>query len=130
MARSYHVEIARFAADADQKWVDNLLSRFDVTGVESARQGLARRISDEGIYHIALIRELTSELEISTAKAVALAGQLLTDPGPIIVAEDLELVFERSVFERRISARVAEAVESIAPARRGRPPKRRTADQG
>ena len=30
MARSYHVEIATFAANAEQKWVDNLLSRFDV----------------------------------------------------------------------------------------------------
>jgi hypothetical protein len=128
MARNYHVEIARFAADADQKWVDNLLSRFDVPGVDSARQGLSRRISDEGIYYIALIRELTSELEVSTAKAVALAGQLLTGPGPVIVADDIELVFERSTFERRINLRVAEAVESIAPARRGRPPKRRIDD--
>jgi hypothetical protein len=125
MVRSYHVEIARFAADADQKWVDNLLSRFDIPGVDSSHQGLSRRISDIGIYHIALIRALTAELEVSTARAVTLAGQLLTIPDAVIVADDLELVFDRPSFERRIDARVSEAVESIAPARRGRPPKRR-----
>jgi hypothetical protein len=129
MSRSYHVEIARFAAAADQKWVDNLLSRFDVPGVDSSKQGLSRRISDVGVYHIALIRSLTAELEISTARAVLLAGQLLTVPARVVVAEDIELVFDRRSFERRIDARVAEAVESIAPARRGRPPKRRVADE-
>jgi hypothetical protein len=129
MTRSYHVEIARFAADADQKWVDNLLSRFDVPGVDSSKQGLSRRISDTGVYHIALIRVLTAELEVSTARAVLLAGQLLTDPGAVVVADDLELIFDRPSFERRIDARVADAVESIAPARRGRPPKRRVSNE-
>ena len=125
MARSYHVEIASFAAGADQKWVDNLLSRFGVPGVDSSKQGLSRRISDVGVYHIALIRELTAELEVSTARAVTLAGQLLAVPGAVRLTEDIEMVFDRPSFERRIDARVAEAVESIAPARRGRPPKRR-----
>lgn len=129
MVRSYHVEIARFAADADQKWVDNLLSRFDVPGVDSSKQGLSRRISDVGIYHIALIRALTAELEVSTARAVTLAGQLLTGPDAVVVADDIELVFDRPSFERRIDDRVSEAVESIAPARRGRPPKRRAFDE-
>ena len=129
MARSYHVEIARFAAEADQKWVDNLLSRFDVPGVDSSKQGLSRRISDVGIYHIALIRVLTAELEVSTARAVRLATQLLATPDAVVVAEDLELAFDRLSFERRIDVRLVDAVESIAPARRGRPPKRRTIDE-
>jgi hypothetical protein len=129
MTRSYHVEIARFAADADQKWVDNLLSRFDVPGVDSSKQGLSRRISETGVYHIALIRVLTAELAVSTARAVLLAGQLLTDPAALVVADDLELIFDRPSFERRIDARVADAVESIAPARRGRPPKRRVSNE-
>jgi len=128
MARSYHVEIATFAAEADQKWVDNLLSRFAVPGVESARQGLSRRISDLGVYHVALIRLLTSELDLSTARAVSLASQLLAVPGSIRIADDIELVFQRAMFEERIDDRIAIAVESIAPARRGRPPKRRDAD--
>src|ERR1044071_8241873 len=100
MARSYHVEIARFAADADQKWVDNLLSRFDIPGVDSSRQGLSRRISDIGIYHIALIRALIAELEVSTARAVTLAGQLLSAPNAVSVTADIELVFDRPLFER------------------------------
>ena len=68
MARFYHVDIARFAANADQKWVDNLLSHYDVPGVDGAKQGLARRISAVGVYHIALIRSLTRDAGISTAQ--------------------------------------------------------------
>ena len=129
MARVYHVDAARFAASADAKWVDNLLSHFDIPGVESARQGLARRISDVGIHHIALIRALTKELGINTATAVQLAAQLLSDSGDAIeVAPGLVLSIDRQIFERQIDKAIAEAVESIAPARRGRPPKLRRSD--
>lgn len=125
MARFYHVDIARFAADADQKWVDNLLSHYDVPGVDGARQGLARRISAVGVQHIALIRALTRDAGISTASAVSLSVRLLT-PGIVSVpiAAGLEFRFDRDAFEQRVDGAIAEAVESIAPARRGRPPKR------
>lgn len=124
MARFYHVDIARFAANADQKWVDNLLSHYQVPGVEGARQGLARRISAIGVYHIALIRSLTREAGIATASAVSLSVRLLT-PGVATVSifAGLEFRFDRDVFERQIDGAISEAVESIAPARRGRPPK-------
>jgi hypothetical protein len=125
MARFYHVDIARFAADADQKWVDNLLSHYDVPGVEGAKQGLARRISTVGVYHIALVRSLTRDAGVSTATAVSLSVRLLT-PGvaSIPVITGLEFRFDREVFERHIDQAISEAVESVAPARRGRPPKR------
>ena len=124
MARQYHVDIARFAAKADAKWVDNLLSHFDVPGVERARQGLSRRISPDGIYHIALVRRLNRELGISTAAAVSLAARLLsTEAGRVPLADGLELEFDGGRFRRDIDASIAEGVESLAPARRGRPPR-------
>jgi hypothetical protein len=127
MARFYHVDIARFAADADQKWVDNLLSHYDVPGVDGARQGLARRISALGVYHIALIRSLTRDAGISTATAVSLSVRLLSaSVAAVPIAADLEFRFDRAAFERRLDGAISEAVESIAPVRRGRPPKQGT----
>src|SRR5438874_2007471 len=64
MARYYHLDIAAVAAQADHKWVDNLLSRFDIPGVGSAHQGVARRISTTGVYHIALARLINREMAI------------------------------------------------------------------
>lgn len=124
MAREYHVDIARFAANADPKWVDNLLSHFDVPGVESARQGLARRITHVGIQHIALIRALTRDIGLGTAGAVSLSVRLLApESTKVTITPGVEVRFDRVVFERTVDAAINDAVESIAPARRGRPRK-------
>jgi hypothetical protein len=126
MARLYHVEIARHAAGADPKWVDNLLSHFSVPGVESARQGVARRITLSGVYHVALIRRLNRELGVSVSSAVALASRLLaSDSARASVAPGLELHIDRSALERDVDRRVSESVESSSRPRRGRPPRRR-----
>jgi len=127
MSRLYHVEIARHAADAEHKWVDNLLSHFDIPGVESRCQGVARRISLDGIHHVALIRRLNRELRIPVAAAVSVACRLLAShsdretAGSVIV-----LHLDRAALKHEIDRRVNEAVEVSAPARRGRPPRRAT----
>src|ERR1041385_8713906 len=122
MSRSYHVEVAAFVADAEPKWVDNLLSRFDVPGVQTAKQGVARRISAVGIHHIALVRHLTLAMSIATDRAVALAQELLgEDAGRVPLSETLSLHFDRVRFQREMDRRLSHAVESIVPARRGRP---------
>jgi hypothetical protein len=127
MARFYHVEIARHAAGADPKWVDNLLSHFSVPGVESARQGVARRITLSGVYHIALIRRLNRELGLPVSSAVALASRLLAgDAARASVAPGLEFHVDRSALERDVDRLVSESVESSSRPRRGRPPRRRS----
>lgn len=125
MVRFYHVEIARFAARADPKWVDNLLSHYDIPGVEGARQGLARRITTIGVYHIALIRAMSRDWGMGVANAVAIGARLLAPDGQpeIAIGTGLTFRFDRETFERSIDASIAEAVESITPARRGRPPR-------
>ena len=125
MARFYNVDIARFAASADQKWVDNLLSHYDIPGVEGARQGLARRITTIGVYHIALIRALSRGWGMGVANAVAIGARLLTPDGQseIAIGTGLTFRFDREAFERSIDGSIAEAVDSITPPRRGRPPR-------
>lgn len=123
MARFYHVDIAVFAAESDRKWVDNLLSHFDVPGVESAKQGVARRVSADGVYHIVLIRRLSLAVGLSLERAVALAQRLLrADASPVSLGHALELRIDRQAFHREVDDRIALAVEAVVPRRRGRPP--------
>lgn len=129
MARSYHVEIASFAAGADNKWVDNVLSRFQLHGVESARQGVARKISMSGIYHIAIVRRLVRDIGLPVEVAINLATQLLGSPdGRATLSPLLQVQLDRAAFEQQVGDLVAEAVETTAPARRGRPPRRPARD--
>src|SRR6185312_7449771 len=126
MARHYHIDIARVAAGSEAKWTDNLLAVADIPGVDSAHRGVARRISTHGIYHIALIRHLNQDLGVAVHQAVLLAGHLLaTDANHLSLPGCLELRLDRRAFQREIDARIAEAVETTIPARRGRPPKHR-----
>lgn len=125
MARHYHLDIAVFAADTDRKWADNLLSHFDVPGVEAARQGVARRISTVGVYHIALTWRLAQGAAMSAEASLIAARALLAVPDHRVeIAPWLELRIDRRAFEHEIDARIAEGVESIVPRRRGRPPGR------
>ena len=121
---SYHIDIARYATQCERKWIDNLLSHFDIPGVERARQGSLRRIAPTGIYHIALSHRIVVELNTTLNTAVALAQALLrTQDGELALSRGLSLKFDRRAFESAIDGRIAEAVEAIVPARRGRPPK-------
>ena len=126
MARFYHVDIAAHVADADHKWVDNLLSHFDVPGVDAARQGVARRISASGVFHIALIRRLATDRSTPLERAVALAADLLSaDDRDVRISDGLSVRLDRQAFRHAVERRLADAVESIVPARRGRPPMNR-----
>jgi hypothetical protein len=123
MPRSYHIGIARFAAGANAKWIDNLLSVHRLPGVQSARQGIARKISAHGIHCIALVRQLSQDLGVSVDTGVSIAPRLLSVGAdkPVRVTEHLELRLDREAFESAIDRRIEEGVESIVPARRGRP---------
>ena len=118
----YHVGIAAVAASADHKWIDNLLARFELPGVDRSRQGVARRISAIGLRHIVLIRWLTKGLGITTASAVTLAKQALaSSDGVIAVLPGLEIRVDLAGLSREVDSLLVEAVESLVPARRGRP---------
>jgi hypothetical protein len=125
MARFYHVGVVRHAADVDIKWVDNLLSHFEIPGVQRWRQGVARKISLDGIHHVALIRRLNRELHLPVSAAVTLASRLLAgESGHPVVVSGIELRIDRPALEAEVDRRVDEAVESSTRPRRGRPPQR------
>jgi len=126
--RSYDVRTAAVVVGADAKWIDNLLSRHPLPGVSGGRQGVARRISEEGLLAVALARTLNHDLGVSVERAVRLTLQALAqDPestAHVAVTPLVGLVFDRSGLEMSIRARVIHAMETAGHVRRGRPPRR------
>jgi hypothetical protein len=77
-----------------------------------------------GIYHVALISRLVRAMGISLEPASTLAVRLLAAPPDeaiVVLAENLELRFDRMAFVTSIDALIAEAAELTLPRRRGRP---------
>src|SRR4051812_44871641 len=131
MARTYHVDIATFAAGCDRKWVDNLLSHFTLPGVESARQGVARRLSIDAIQTVVLVRALASDTGLSVDRALTTATSLLASSDGRMTGDTpwLALQIDRAAFHAEVDRRVAAAVEAVVPRKRGRPTSRPTRNE-
>ena|SRR5438105_4125889 len=122
--RTYHVATVSIAVGASERWIDNLLSRAEIPGVDAAGRGIARRISQVGLVHIALIRRLSSILDVPVERAARLARELLTNRGgSLTVSDGVELRVDISALELEVERRMADLALAIQPRRRGRPPK-------
>lgn len=126
MARSYNVRITAVITGAPMKWLDNLLSRHELIGVDRLRQGRERRISDHGLLAVEMCRILTLELGLSLRHAVAIANACLRgDLGDELrysTPSGLSLHFPVVATRARLRERTREAVEMVALTPRGRPP--------
>jgi hypothetical protein len=126
MARSYSVAAVAFAVAAEPKWVDNLIARHDVPGVARRGRGVELGVSALGLLTIAATRRLVTDLGVPAAVALPLARRLVADPeGTTAVGGALAVRLDRRTLERELAARLVEAAETIAPRRRGRPPRHR-----
>ena len=74
----YTVATAALAIGMPIKWVDNVLSHNKLIGIRQDRQGVARRLSIEGLLVLALTALLIEELGLSTAKAIVAAEGMVT----------------------------------------------------
>jgi hypothetical protein len=130
--RSYSARLTALAIDVPYKWLDNLLSRHTISGVTKARQGIERRITDEGVQRIELCRILNLELGVSLERAVAVAAELMAsrvgETLSYATPAGLSLHLSIALIERRLRDRIADAVEAVAQVPRGRPP--RSGDRG
>lgn len=124
MPRFYHVDLAQHVAGADARWVDNLISRFAIPGVEGNGRGASRRLTLTAVQHIALVRSLTTSLGLPLTQAVATAQSLLASPvrAEVSVGRWLRIVFDREEFLQYVDELIADGVEAMTPTRRGRPP--------
>lgn len=96
---------------------------------------MERRISDDGILTVELVRMLNVELGVSVEAAVAIAmrvhDQSATGSAQYQTPSGLVLTFPLEAMRQRLRVRLSEAIESIARIPRGRPRNSRahTADE-
>jgi len=125
VARSYDVRAAAFACGTDAKWVDNLLARHDLPGVSKARQGVQRRISDDGLLAIELVRVLNQEVGVSVARAAEITGVVMDSRSAesvrVSMAPGCDLRVDIAQVEQRLRREVINAMEALGQVRRGRP---------
>jgi hypothetical protein len=145
MARVYDIAVSALAVGVERKWLDNLTSQHPIPGTEHLARGVARRLAMRALVTAAIVRDLNRGLGVPVARAVELARKLLDDrrndgteggldatpggdrqsadgPRQIEVSESLMLVVDVARIERDIERRLVEAMETVVPRRRGRPP--------
>lgn len=126
MPRAYTVATAALALRMPIKWVDNVLSHNMVSGIRQQRQGIARRLSIDGLLVLALTAVLTHELGLSTAKAIVVAEGIAKNRGRYLVGGGLSLQVDLAAFQASLLEKLESAVEIAPIPRRGRPPANKT----
>lgn len=126
MSRTYTVRAVALAIGVPSKWMDNLLSRHALPGVERSRQGVERRITDEGMLATEVARILNIELGVSMERAAAIARDMMNSrtgsETSFSTPSGLSLHFPVADIERRLRDRIMDALEAMARLPRGRPP--------
>lgn len=121
MPRAYTVATAALALDVPSKWVDNILSHYTVPGVAQQRQGVARKLSVDGLLVLALATSLIQELGAPVLKAIGIAEVLLRNEGRYESPKGFSLSLDLSTFRTGLLKRLENAVEMAPMPRRGRP---------
>lgn len=126
MARAYTIATVALTLEMPAKWLDNILSHIKIPGVHQEKQGVARRITIDGLLILAIAALLINELGISLSRAVRMAetlannNGLYTSPGGVGIQLDLE------GLRFKLLERLEHAVEVSPIPKRGRPPKNKT----
>jgi hypothetical protein len=123
--RAYTVATAALALGVSAKWIDNVLSHNKVSGIRQQRQGIARRLSVEGLLVLAVTTLLIDQLGLPTAKAITVAEKIVKGSGRH-VAGDLSIEIDLTMFHARLLEKLESAVEIAPIPRRGRPPANKT----
>ena len=126
MARAYTIATAAVALRTPIKWLDNVLSHYQVCGVMQKHQGVSRRFTVEGLVVLALAVLLIQELGLTTPRAIAVAEDFARNQGRFAASRGLNLVLDISSFRAELLERLESAVEIAPVPRRGRPPKTKT----
>jgi hypothetical protein len=126
MPRAYTVATAALALGMPAKWVDNILSHNKVEGVRQERQGIARRLTVDGLVILAITALLGHELGLSTTRAIAIADGLVKGEGRYSPGQGLTVEIDLPVLQANLLQRLESAVEMAPIPRRGRPPANKT----
>jgi len=125
MPRAYTVATAALVLGVPIKWLDNLLSHFSLQGIVQERQGVARRITIEGMLQLYLVHSLSSELGTTIVVATQVAQKLAAD-GLVELSNGITIRAGRDALRAALVDRLEHAVEVAPVPRRRRPPKNKT----
>lgn len=126
MARAYTIASSALALRTTSKWLDNTLSHYRVAGVIQHKQGVARRLTIDGLLSLSVMLVLVGELGITVAKAVSVAENLIAADGIYVSPNGLKIEIDLRHIRTRLLERLEHAVEVAPLPRRGRPPKNTT----
>jgi hypothetical protein len=126
MARAYTIATAALTLEMSIKWLDNTLSHISVPGVQQERQGVARRITIDGLLVLMVATLLINELGMPLAGAIRLAEILIAKGGQYSSPEGVSLQLNLKKLTASLLERLENAVETAPVPRRGRPPKIKT----
>jgi len=108
------------------KWLDNALSHYKVPGIQQRRQGVARRLTIDGLLTLAVAITLIHDLSIPLLAALEIADKLIRNGGRHISAQGVDIQFDLETLKARLFERLENAVEIAPVPKRGRPPKSKT----
>jgi hypothetical protein len=123
--RAYSTAVVASALRVDRRWLDTVIADHSIDGVRRERQGVSRAISPDAVLTLAVAIELMEALQVPAGSALRFARALLLDAGEHSPARGVVLHVDVPAIERRMAARLTEAVEAHPPPRRGRPPRPR-----
>jgi hypothetical protein len=126
VARAYTVGTVALALEVHIKWIDNVLSHHTVPGVVQNRQGVARRVSLDGVLHLGIANLLMQEFGLQTANALVLASNVARAEGQYRTPSGISLTLDLGAFRTGLESRLGQAVEIAPVPRRGRPPSSKT----
>jgi len=105
----------------ERRWLDTTIAQNEIDGVRRERQGISRAISPSAVLVLAVALRLIDALQMPVSRALTLARSLVVDAGTHSPARELTVHVDVAEFERRMAVRLAEAVATHPPPRRGRP---------
>ena len=126
MSRAYTIATAALALGTSSKWLDNTLSHYRVSGVVQQKQGVARRLTIEGLLLLSVTLVLIGEFDATVPSAIDLAEKLVAADGVYVSPDGFRIELNLHYFRNRLLERLEHAVEVAPLPRRGRPPKKTT----
>jgi hypothetical protein len=110
------------ALGIERRRLDKLVGYHVVDGVRRERQGVSRAFSPASVVTIAVAIELMERLDMAGSRAFTVAHALVAGGGEHSAGNGITLWVDVRTVERRIAERLADAVATHPPPRRGRPP--------
>ena len=126
MARAYTIATAALTLEMPVKWLDNTLSHIKIPGVRQEKQGIARRITIDGLLVLSITVLLINELGFSLSRAAKMAETLANNNGVYTSPGGVGIHLNLEALKFKLLERLEHAVEVAPIPKRGRPPKNKT----